>query len=448
MNLTETFCKFATELSYERLHRKVVERTKIVLLDAIGVMLAGSATNPGREIVQFIREIDSKNQSSIVGAKHMVSHPNSAFINASLVEILELQDGHKDSGLHPSSVVPATVMALPEYKTVGGEELITAVVIGYELMTRIGRAIRLSHVRTGTITTGTCGSLASAVAASKLIGLDHSKMTDALGIAGYFAPLSLNGSYDGPTIKPFNVGQAAWVGVVSSLLASKGFTGSTNTLDEFYSVMSPKIDESIAIQGLGGSFQIMNLYFKRFACCRFTHAAAEATFDLIADHPIAAESIDRIEVRTFASAATLNHYTNRNSNYIECQFSIPYIVAVAILDQKLDPKQFSSNRIADPRIHQLAKKVEVVLDEDIDKQFPGKYAATVSIRMENGKTHTTHIDYPKGDPENPMTDDELVVKFKRLSSPVLGDKKTNQVVKRALSLEEESDVARLIRLLH
>jgi len=448
MNVTERLCKFATETSYDQFDRKVAERAKIALLDATGVMLGGSATKPGKAIINFVLQIDDKKEASIIGAGDMTSHQNAAFVNGSLAEILELQDGHRDSGLHPSSVVPATAMALSEYTCVDGKEFISAMIIGYELMTRIGRAIRLSHVRTGTIGTGVYGAIASAATAGKLIGLDRSKMLDALGIAGYFTPLSLSGSYDGQTVKPLNTGQAACVGITSALLASKGFTGSRNIVSELYSGISRKIDENIAISRLGKSFEITNLYFKRFPCCRFIHAAAEATLDLVVRHRIESALVNSIIVRTFRVATSLRRYTNTKSNYVECQFSIPYVVAAAFLDRQLTTQQFFSERIVDTKIHELAKKVRVVLDKDVDKQFPRKYAATVSIRMKNGKTHTRDVAHPKGDPENPLTDNELIAKFRQMSTQVIGAEKTDRVVKRILTLEEENDISSLVRSLH
>lgn len=448
MNRTETLAKFASELRYEQLDKHVVERTKIVLLDAIGTMVSGSATEPGTTVISLIRSLDDKREASIAGTDHKVSYQNAAFVNASLVEILELQDGHRDSGLHPSSVIPATALAVSEYKPTNGRELVSAVVGGYELITRIGRAIRLSHVRTGTITTGNCGAFASAATACKLMGLDCTKMTNALGIAGYFAPLSLSGSYNGPTIKPLNAGQSAWVGVMSAFLASKGFTGSRNILSEFYTAMSSDIDDSLSTEGLGESFQITNLYFKRFPCCRFTHAAAEAALGLIADYPIQSESIESIVVKTFRIATDLGHYTNMDSNYVECQFSIPYIIAAIVLDRQLDLEQFAPRRIADPMIHEFAKKINVVFDKNIEEQFPKKYASTVTIRMRNGETYTRHVDHPKGDPENPLTDGELIAKFRKISMPVLGKDRTNSVIEKIGSIEDEPDAAVLPRLLH
>lgn len=448
MSLAETLCDFAEKQKYEQLDKRVMNRAKIVLLDAIGVALSGAVTGPGRAVIDFVCRLDGRSQSSIVGSDRMVSCPNAAFINGSLVEILELQDGHKDSGLHPSSVIPATAMAMSEYDTVNGRQFLTAIVIGYELMTRIGRAIRLSRVRTGTITTGTCGAFASAVTAGKLIGLNSDRMCDALGIAGYFAPLSLSGNYSGPTIKPFNVGQAGWVGVTSSLLSSEGFTASRNVLEEFYSVMSPRITQNFTTKDLGQSYEIMNLYFKQYACCRFTHAAAEAILYLAAHHSIRPESVDRIVVRTFQIATGLRQYTNADSRYIDCQFSIPYIVAVALLDNELKARQFSSERITDSEVHKLARKVDVVLDRQIDRQFPGKYAATVEVLMRDGKKHARHVDYPKGDPENPLTDDELIKKFNGLASEVIGQEGAEKVREMVLHLEDYDDVGAMVKLLH
>jgi 2-methylcitrate dehydratase PrpD len=448
MNITEKLCRFATELSYEQFNRKVVEHAKIAVLDTTGVMLGGSATEPGRAIIDFVVHADEKREASIVGVSDMTSHQGAALVNGSLAEILELQDGHRDSGLHPSSVIPATAMALSEYATVNGREFVTAIVIGYELMTRIGRAVRLSHVRTGTIGAGIYGAFASAATAGRLVGLDQNRMVDALGIAGYFAPLSLSGNYDGKTIKPVNTGQAAWVGIMSAFLALKGFTGSRDILSELYAETSPKIDESLALSKLGKSFQITNLYLKRFPCCRFIHAAADATLALVTDHPIDPESINNIVVRTFEIATGLAGHTDVNSNYVECQFSIPYVVAAAVMDKQVTVQQFFSERRAEPLTHRLAKKVRVTLDKGIDKQFPNKYAATVTIRMKNGRTYIRHVGHPRGDPENPLTDSELTAKFRQMSMPVLGEKKTDEAVKRILALEGESDIADLVRSLH
>ena len=448
MNITERLCKFATELSYKQFSRRVVEQAKIAVLDTVGVMLGGSATEPGKTIIDFVVHADEKREASIVGVSDVSSYQGAALVNGSLAEILELQDGHRDSGLHPSSVIPATAMSLSEHSALNGEDFVTAIVLGYELMTRIGRAVRLSHVRTGTIGTGIYGAFASAATAGRLIGLDQNRMVDALAIAGYFAPLSLSGNYDGKTSKPLNTGQAAWVGIISAFLASKGFTGSRNILTELYTETSHRIDERLAVNRLGKSFEITNLYFKRFPCCRFIHAAAEAILALVIDHPIDPMSIKNITVRTFKIATDLADYTDVKSNYVECQFSIPYVLAVAVMDKQVSVEQFFSKRRADFSTHRLARKVRVVLDKGIDRQFPNKYAAAVTIRMKNGRTYTRLVDHPRGDPENPLTENELTAKFRQMSMPVLGEKKTDEATRRILALQDESDVSDLVRSLH
>ncbi|UCH32059.1 MAG: MmgE/PrpD family protein [Candidatus Bathyarchaeota archaeon] len=445
MESIESLTDFIAELSFNKLPLDVVNQAKTCLLDTLGVILGGSKTETGRRIIEFVSNRKAIRESSILGTRERTSREYAALANGSLAEILELSDGHSFSGLHQSVVVLPTVLAVGEPENTNGKDIITAIVSGYEVMGRIGRTIHPSHLRKGYIPTGTCGVYAAATAVSKLNDLDSRKIANALEIASYFVPMSLNENYYGPSVKSFHAGHSAQTGMLAASLSQSRFCGSTKALDQFFSLVSEEYNMEMMTEALGEEYEIMNVYFKPYACCRMAHSAIDCILEIQKKQDIDPKNIKSIIVRTFSF--DLSRYTDTSSNYIYCQFSLPYIVAVAITDREVGPSQFSSERIEDLTIHKLAKKVKLVVDDELVKIYPNRYPSIVEILTKNGQKFWNRVDIPKGDPRKPLELRELKDKFRYLSSDWLKEEEIENILDIAIKLENLDNINEIIKLL-
>lgn len=445
MDETRLLAEFVAGLSFDKLTHDVVSQAKTCFMDTLGVVLGGAKTETGKMIIGFTTSLRSIKESTILGTKEKTSPLYAALANGALAEILELDDGHRFSGEHQSSVVHPAVLAVGEPRNSSGKDLITAIVAGYEVMGRIGRAIHPSHLRKGYIPTGTCGGFGAAAAVSKLMNFGSEKIANALGIAGYFAPMSLDENYYGPSVKSFHAGQSTQTGMLAASLSEYGFTASPRTITQFSTTVSEEYDVTAITEGLGQEYEIMNIYFKPHAVCRFAHSAIDCVLEILKENIIDSNDIRDISVTTFTSY--LSRYTDPTSNYIHCQFSLPYIVAVTIIAGEAGPKQFSLESVKDPAIHNLAKKVRVIVDDELVKIYPDKYPATVEITMNDGHKFYNRVDIPKGDPRNPLELSELRNKFRSLSSDSLNEEQIAKAIGMTLELEKIDDINELVQVL-
>ncbi|UCH32061.1 MAG: MmgE/PrpD family protein [Candidatus Bathyarchaeota archaeon] len=424
MQYTKALARFVAGTTYDELPRKVVIRAKECLLDALGVMSAGASTLEGKRIMEFATNLGCRKESTVIGGK-LTSSLNAAFANGTLGEIVELNDGARIMAGHPSSVVTPATLAVGEKSGASGEDVITAIIVGYDVAIRIGAAMFPHHRIRGFINTGTSGTFGATAAAGKILGLDEKSMADAFGIAGFFAPASLYESFMGTTIKPAHGGQAAEVGVKSALLAEGGLGGAHTILEGpagFIQATAAKFNLDNLTEKLGEEYKIMDVYFKPYACCRHTHGAVDAVLELIAKYNVNPDDVESILVKTNSGAfRTVCRYAKELDPYTSFQFSLPYIVAITLMDRKVGPSQFDEERIRNPKVYELMRKVKCNLDPELDRLYPKRRPTAVEIVTKSGETLNARTDFPKGTAENPMTTQQLRTKFKDLTSKVLGE---------------------------
>jgi 2-methylcitrate dehydratase PrpD len=311
-----------------------------------------------------------------------------------------------------------------------------------------------SHLGKGFQPTGTAGAIGAAAATGKLIGLDRDQMYNAIGIAGFILPVSTGDNlWGGYSIKPVHGGAAARAGVESALLAQKGFTacaleGDPKLNKGFCVIVSENPNFEKMIEGLGEKYTVNDVYFKPYACCRINHSPVEVTLDLKERHKINPDDVESILVKTYQFAAEIpgRIRTDIDSNLLNCQFSTSYCVAAALMDGKVGLEQFVPERISDPRIHKLASLIEIVPDDELERLRPANRPAVVEISLKNGEKVNRRVDYPKGAPKNPMTDEELIYKFEGLASHVLSEKKVNEIKSAVMDLENLSKAVELIQI--
>lgn len=443
--LSEKLAHYIKETSYDQLPEEVISFTKLCILDYFSSAFAGSKKEPVQIISEFVNEMGGDSQASLItGGKSSVT--NAALVNGAASHIVELDDIHKSSIIHAATVVIPAALAVAEWKKVSGKDFIAAVVVGYEVCYRIGEAVSLSHYYYWH-STATCGTFGAAAAVAKLLDLSIEHTISALGNAGTQAAGLWEFIEDGANTKQLHPGKAAMNGVISSLLAQKGFTGAKKILEGnrgFFEAMSNDYNAKKITDGLGETYKIMENSFKIHASCRHTHHAMDLMAELTANTDINILDIKDIKVKTYQVALNITNNNNPTTQY-SSKFSLQYCTALALVNGKGGLHDFNEENLWNEEIRSLMSKVQVEVDPVYDKAYPEKWGAVVEINLINGESLAFKSDFPKGDPENPVTQKDLVNKFEELAKDVPVDYR-KKLVGDLLSLETLNSMEELLEV--
>ncbi len=455
MEYTRKLADFCAEVSLERLPDEVIDKAKLCILDLFANVYGSLELEAVSRVVSYVRSLGGPETATALGCGFKTGIHNAAFLNGTAAEAIEGQDGLRFGGNHPGTAVIPAALATAEDLNLGGRELIEAVVAGYEAAGRIAAAMHPHHTLAGFLPTGTCGTFGAAAAASKLMGHDAEGMVNSFGNAGYLLPLSmaehLMGGY---TSKILQGGQAASAGLTAAGLAGAGITGAPYVLEgsrlgggftQITTRGEPVLDRIVG--ELGDRFSIMDIYFKPYTACRHTHGGAQAALQLVEEEDFAPQDIEAVVVHTYAIASTaVGKGVSPDGTFVSAQFSLPYVVAACLIDGEMGPAQLREDRISDPTILDLAKRVEVRVDPELAKVYPGMTSSRVEIRLRGGRTLARQVDNPKGDPRDPMTIEDVAAKLKRFASH--RDEGTlDRVVGLSLELENVAKIKELTSII-
>ncbi|MCR8869807.1 MmgE/PrpD family protein [Peribacillus frigoritolerans] len=445
MELSKLIADFVVCTKYEDLPDEVVEFTKYCILDYFASAIAGSNEAPIQMLRELIQEQGGHEQATLItGGKTSVTQ--AAFINGATSHIVELDDIHKASIIHAATVVIPAALALAEWKNRSGKDLILAIVLGYEACYRIGEAVTPSHYYYWH-NTATCGTFGAAIAASKLLNLSENQIVHALGSAGTQAAGLWEFIEDGAMSKQLHPGKAAMNGVYSALLAEKGFTGASKILEGrrgFFEAMSETYDLNKVTEGLGAGFKITENSFKVHASCRHTHHVMDLAIDLMENEPLNPQNIERIRIKTYKVALDITDKLNPQSIYA-AKFSIQFCTALALVKKSVGLEDFNEETLNNPKIRNLMNKIEVIIEPTINQLYPHQWGAKLEIDMIGGKQITKVTSFPKGDPENALTKEEYVKKFKKLTKEI-GD--FDELIESIESLEKVETIDGLLESLN
>jgi 2-methylcitrate dehydratase PrpD len=418
---------FSQALNSKDLSDEVVERSKYLLLDYLGVAIAGSLTESSQPIHRMLARSAPHGPCTVIGTASQTLPEFAALANGAAAHSVELDDTHQAGSIHPGVVIFSTAIALSEiYPKIDFAQFVAAVVAGYEVAARLGMALQpKSHYELGFHPTPTCGVFGAAVTAAKLLRLSEEQMLSAVGIAGSMAAGSLEFLADGTWTKRLHPGLAAQNGILAANLAAEGFKGPATILegrDGFLWAYSRKSKPELVTQDLGQDFEIMRTSIKPHACCRYMQAPIDGLIELATEHDIHPEQVERIEIAVLEAGWPLICEPQKRkyspSNVVDAQFSMPYGAAVALTDRAAGLDQFTRDSFHSPQIKTLMRKVVLQKNMHIEKNFPEEWPAIVQIHLTNGKQFEKHIRFPKGDPENPLTWQELTTKFQSLATRV------------------------------
>jgi len=452
------FAKSVASVRYEDLPSEVVEVTKTDILDTIGVAIAGSSDISIKRLLDLIREWGGKEESTILVFGDKVPSISAALVNANMAHVLEFDDvyGRGMQYVGMSTVPPAFAIAERKGK-VNGKDLITAIALGQDMALRMYVTMQISP---GLMCFAINGFGATATA-GKLLELNEEQMADAFGIA--YSQYSGNSQCipDGAMTKGLTAGLTAKTGVLSALLAQKGYTGKGGTFEGtsgFCNVYcSRRCDLEQLTANLGKHFEGINLGFKPYPCGISMHPSVTCAIALVKEHNISPNDIEEIKIGINSKAHSLLckpiELKTKPRTVIDAQFSAPYIVVTAIVDGKVDLSHFTEEAIKRPEILQLLQRVKAEVDPDIDRESPRfpplPSPSHLRIKTKDGKVYEKRVDIAKGNPKNPMTRQELRDKFyycAGYSARPLAKDRLDKVVELVDKLEEVDDVSQVIQL--
>ncbi len=453
---TKQLARFCSSLDYGTLPQEVVEKAKWIVLDSLGNIFGAATLEFGRTMAEYAQSLGDRKEATVLGFGFRSSARHAAFVNGSLAETIEMQDGYTKGGYHPCCGTVSAALAVAEWQKKSGKDLLAAVVAGYEVGDRIAEALHPTHLSRGFQPTGTVGTIGAAAAAARLLGLEEEQTYQALTIAGFILPVCTGDNlWGGYSVKPVHGGAAAKSGIEAVLLARRNLKaapleGDAKIQKGFCRIVTddpPKFEKMV--EGLGERYTIREIYFKPFATCRINQGPIEMALDLKKKHGLKAEEIENVLIKTYdyASKRTGAMRTDPSSPFTLCQFSMSYAVAGALMDGQVGLAQLKEEKIRDPKIHQFASKIAVVADPEMQKLYPANRPSIMEITLKDGRKVTGRINYAKGDFRNPMTEEELICKFVDLTAGTLGEKKAKKAVNLVRSLERLDSIEGLIRAL-
>ena len=426
--ITRTLVRFCNQLDAADLIPEVFDRAKYLLLDYLGVALAGSLAESSQPIHKMLPGAAGGGSCTVLGTSLRATPESAALANGTSAHSVELDDTHQAGSIHPGVVMYSVAIALSEMNPeINAAEFAAAVVAGYEVATRLAMAVQPKfHYALGFHPTSTCGVFGAAVTAAKLLRLSEEQMLSAVGIAGSMAAGSLEFLADGTWTKRLHPGLAAQSGILAANLAAQGFRGPSTILegrDGFLHGYSREAKPELVTQNLGRDFEILHTAVKPHACCRYMQAPIDALLSLARENDIPAAHVERVEIAVLEAGWSLvcepREKKNSPSNTVDAQFSMPYGAAVALLHRRAGLDQFAAGNFASPELKALMGKIVLVKDKRIEENFPKEWAAIVTVSLQDGKRYEKHVRFPKGDPENPLTWEELAAKFTSLAGRAL-----------------------------
>ena len=417
MNISQEFFSAIDQVARRPIPEEVMGRAKRSLLDYLAVTCAGARFQKEKIEGYFNFSEPEVGSFKAIGTGKNLALKEAVFLNGLNGHALDYDDGTNSGIIHLGSPIFSLLLPLAQRyeKSVG--EVLRAAVIGYEASYTMAVSIQPKHKALGFHATGTCGMLGATLAAAYMLGFTDEERYQAFATACVAASGMLKVLDDGSELKPYNVAKTALLSLTSLQLAKAGFKGHDDPLGGyrgFLKMMSG--DENTPIQStmLNGTYAIMKSYTKPYASCRYTHPPVEAAIHLRNQYGIKPEDVKEINVETYNLAVSGHDHTDIKGSY-SAKMSTPYSIAVALVYGKAGLQEFEKEVLGNPTIQELTSKVHVTADEELSQVFPEEQSAIVTISTETGE-YKERVDYPKGEPENPLSEEEFESRYADLMS--------------------------------
>jgi len=439
--IVERAAHWAVDYRREPIAPEVLHHAKRAVIDLYAAMLPGSVMEPAVLLEKAFREELGHGSSRLVSGGQ--AHPRlAALINGTAAHALEIDDIFKDGIYHPGAPTIPAALALAQSLGATGGQFLRAVIVGYEISTRIGGAMGKAHYKYWH-NTGTIGVFGAAAACAELLQLDAGRFAHALAtVATFSAALQQSFRMDSMS-KPLHAGRAAEAGMTAALAAREGVIGSLDVIEGeagFGVAMSNGPDWDKAFSTLGQAFNICRMTFKNHTCCGHTFAAIDGALALQERMKVAAKEIERIRVGSYRAAKEVSHY-EAPQTAAEGRFSLKYVVATALTHGSVRLAAFEPERMNHPETRALMQRIDVAIDPELDAAFPHRRSARVEIRTRDGRSEQLLQPNRVGDPESPLSDAQLDGKYLEFAVPVLGESRAKDWLARLWTLEQANSLA-------
>ncbi|MBP1947088.1 MmgE/PrpD family protein [Virgibacillus litoralis] len=454
--ISDSLSKLIKDTNINEMSESEIDLAKFLTLDFIGLAARGNHFETSKPVHKYLENFGGKGSGTIIGKRGIKSLPQySALANGAAAHSLELDDVINEASLHPAVAVFPTALATSEYYGSTGKSFIEASLVGYEVMGRLGKALNPSNVYTrGFHPTGICGVFGTVATASKIMNLSEKQTTYAFGIAGSQAAASMEFLESGAWTKRLHPGWASHSGMIASELASNNFVG-PNTIFEgskgFAQSYSFDSDLSILDEPLSfGDSQMQKTSIKPHACCRYKQGPLDMILKVVIDNDLEPNDVEKINVymvKTGMSIVSWPEAEKRNpKNTVDIQFSMHFGAAVATLYRKTLLEEYSQENINNSDVKSMMNRVFCYHDPDLDKEFPKKWPSRVVIETSKG-TFSEYLEYPKGEPENQLSWEELIEKFKYLTGTVYTSNEQDNIIDAVRNLDQIENINVLSKLL-
>lgn len=414
-NLTDLFIEEIYTLSRKTFDDSTIHCFKRCLIDYLGATIAGAKMNDEKANA-YLRIIKSKSdEASLIGMNLNADVNTGTFLNGLNSHIAELDDGVISGIIHPGAPIFSALLPIAEKEKISISKLINAGIIGYEASVRLADSVQPSHKAIGYHASGTCGTIGAAIAIAVALDFTKDEMKHTFSAAALSGYGTLKVLEDGSELKPFNIGKAANDGLIAAYNAKAGFKGPEDVLSGergWFAMMSKEYDTKLLFHKANNQYSIERTYFKPYAACRYCHPSIDAALSIRKEADF--NDIEVVDISTYYWAVFKHDHT-QIKGISSAKMSIPFNFALAMVKGKADIKEYSLENISKLEIQELTAKVNVNSNDEFTKLFPQKSIASVSVCLKNGERISKTIEYAKGEPENPMTDNELSEKFTMLA---------------------------------
>jgi 2-methylcitrate dehydratase PrpD len=411
-----------TRLSLRELSPAVVNAARMRLIDAIGCGCYGAQMPWGKIITEFSAMDSSSGSASVFGRRQPLAAARAALCNGTAIHGNELDDVETGGQLHPGAVVIPAALAAAEQCAASGERLLLGIIAGYECVSRVGRAI--AEPPLSFHMTGIAGPVGAAVAAGVTMNLSVEQILHAIGVAcSCSAGIKSFTQGSGGMIKRLHAGRSAEAGVMACQLVERGFTAPLAAIDGRFGLLDAyggdKARPEQLNANLGEGYIVSRIWTKVYPCCGFIHTSAQALETLRVKHRLQPSAIEKIRIGVQSRAVIMNGAVAPKET-MAAQYSLPFAAAVALASDPRDPRSFEGAAFDDPTLCELARRVELHADAEIEAMLP-HFACRVDVRLKSGATHTAMLKTAQGTPDDPCSDDEVRAKFRRLAAISLDD---------------------------
>lgn len=449
--ITAAMSRWAADLKFEDLGEKAVHEARRYLLDSLGCAFGGYRQEDVRIALEVLDDIGGKGDATIIGTAAKADPVTASLANALMVRVMDYNDIYwQQDPSHPSDIIPAAI-ACGERRGFDGRELIVGIVLGHEFECRLCEAA-VPGIRERGWHHATLTAFASPIVAGRMLGLSWEKIQHAIGIsasrqASFGAVTAGKLTMMKNTVDPM----ATQSGVLAALLAEKGYTGPEHIIDGKEGIahcLGPEWKLDVLTEGLGESWRIERCGMKAFPTEALTHAPISATLDIVIENDLKPEAIEKIHIRSLARAADIladpSKYDPRTKETAD--HSLPYVIAAAVAERQVTPAQFEAAKIMDKTIRAQLNKVEVVADPEIEAVFPKLQRVVVKVTTTDGREFEKKLDYPKGDPRNPLSDEEIEGKFDALAATILSEGARRKIKDTVWGLEKVGKISDLMAM--